>query len=105
MTKNNQFHFRQIDIQDLKNVVNNVLDHIINDLKIKNISIEDEKDFYWDIPTEKLFSVKEAQPQMGIGRLSDDWDLLLSTLEDPKNAVSLSLIHVAPLLRWIGEKI
>ena len=96
---------REIDVQKLKQIVDTILDRMINRLKVSSISINDGRDYYWDVPSDTLFSVRDNQPQLDSGRLSDDWDLLQNILTDSENGVSLMLIHVAPLLRFIGEKI
>jgi len=95
----------ELEIRDLKRVTDAILDHIVNDLKIEKFTIQDEKDFYWDVPSDKLFAVKEAQPKLDVGRLADDWEFLQSILKDKDQAVALMLMHVAPLLRQIGEEI
>jgi len=95
----------EIDLQDLKKVIDLIISRLIEKHNIKQISLSEKQDFYWEVPTDKLYKIDEDQPQLDIGRLSDDWDLLQSILENPEHAVSLELIHVAPLLRWIGEKV
>jgi hypothetical protein len=80
-----------------------IFDHISNDLKVEKLAIKGDQDFYWDVPTGELYAVKKAQPQLDVGRLSDDWDFLKAILNDGR--VSLMLIHVAPLLRYIGQEI
>jgi hypothetical protein len=94
-----------VDIEDLKKITNIILDRMITKLKLRQIPMEENQDFYWNVPSDVLFKVREAQPELDIGRLSDDWEFLKNILEDPDNGVSLMLIHVAPLLRWIGEKV
>jgi hypothetical protein len=94
-----------VDIKALKQITDAIFDHIINDLDVKSVSIEATKDFYWEPPMDKLYSVKENQPQLDIGRLSDDWQFLKPIIEDTDQAVALMLTHVAPLLRYIGQKI
>lgn len=98
-------NLRVIDVQKLKLITNMILDRMINKLEIHEVNIEYDKDYYWDLYAEDIFKVKEDQPKLGIGRLADDWEFLQNILEERDNAVSLMLIHVAPLLRYIGEKI
>jgi arginine repressor len=94
-----------LDLRDLKKVTNAILDHVIDDLKIEKVTIENGEDFYWEVPSDKLHAVKEPPPKLDVGRLADDWEFLQSILKDKDHAVALMLIHVAPLLRRIGEKI
>jgi hypothetical protein len=95
----------EIDIRALKSVTNAILDHIVNDLKIDKLTVPDNKDFYWNVPTDQLYEVKASQPELDVGRLSDDWEFLESILKDKSHAVSLMMMHVAPLLRHVGEEI
>lgn len=95
----------ELEIRDLKKVTDAIFDHIINDLKIEKFTIEEKKDFYWNVPSDKLFAVTDPQPQLDVGRLSDDWEFLEPILKDKIQAVALMMMHVAPLLRHMGEEI
>jgi hypothetical protein len=95
----------ELDLRDLKKTIDAIFDHISNDLKVEKLAIKGDQDFYWDVPTDELYAVREAQPKLDVGRLSDDWDFLQAILKDKDQAVSLMLIHVAPLLRHIGQEI
>ena len=101
----NELNLRVIDVQKLKLITNVILDRLINKLQVREVNIDYDKDYYWDLYAEDIFKVKEDQPKLGVGRLADDWEFLQSILEDSESGVSLMLIHVAPLLRFIGEKI
>jgi hypothetical protein len=94
----------EIDLKSLKKATDAILDHVINDLGIEKVEIEDDADFYWDIPTDRLYAVKNSQPTLDVGRLSDDWDFVSKMLRDDA-PVALMLIHVAPLLRRLAEKV
>ncbi len=91
-----------INIADLRKITNLIFDHMEHDLDITSIVIEE--DYYWDIPSKELYKVEGDHPSPGIGQLYDDWEFL-SKIRDREQAVSLMMIHVAPLLRYIGEKI
>jgi hypothetical protein len=92
-----------VPIGDLKAVVNLILDHIVHDLKIEAVQIEE--DFYWDVDSKYLYDVQTTASDLSIGSLRDDWEFLTKMGNDRRDAVSLMLIHVAPLLRYIGEKV
>ena len=94
-----------LNVEVLKTAVNAILDHILDDLSIREINIDDATDFYWDVLSDALFKVKEDQPTLAVGRLSDDWEFLEPVVSHRERAVSLMLIHAAPLLRYVGEKI
>ena len=95
----------EIDLRALKQVTNAILDHIINDLGIEKLAIKADQDFYWEVPSDQLHTVKKAQPQLDIGRLTDDWEFLASILNDKNQAIALMLIHLAPLMRYLGEEV
>ena len=95
----------ELDIRGLKKAVDVIFDHILNNLKVEKLTIKDDRDFYWEVPSAKLFAVKYAAPQLDIGRLVDDWEFLQSVCRDKQQVVALMLIHAAPLLRHIGEEI
>ena len=93
----------ELDIRQLKMAVDAILDHIISDLKIERLLIEDGSDYYWEVPWDKLYSVKESSPELDVGRLADDLEFLRSVPGNKDQAVALMLVHVAPLLRHIGQ--
>ena len=95
----------EIDLRALKQVTNAILDHVINDLKIKKLAIKEDRDFYWEVPSDQLYAVKKEQPQLDMGRLLDDWEFLAPRRNDKEQAVALMLIHLAPLLRYLGEEV
>jgi hypothetical protein len=96
----------ELKIAELKLVVDAIFAHITNDLRIDAVTVPDENDYYWSIPLDAPLDLKNpVMPEPDVGRLSDDWEFLASILKDKVNAVSLMLIHVAPLLRFIGVKV
>lgn len=95
----------KVDLIRLKEVTNLILDHMINDVGIKSVPIADAKDFYWEVPSQSLYAVHGNQPQLDVGRLTDDWQFLLPVSATNEQAIALMLIHVAPLLRYIGEEV
>ena len=95
----------ELDIRELKKVIDAIFDHIVNDVKVEKLTIKDDQDFYWDVPSDKLYAVKDAQPQLDVGKLADDWEFLQAISKDKSQAVALMLIHAAPLLRHIGQEI
>src|SRR5258705_6444349 len=94
---------KEIDLRALKDAVVAVLDHITNDLGIEKLPIKRDQDFYWNVPTSQLYEVKGRQPTLDVGRLADDWEFVELMLRDKKSAVGAVLLHLAPLLRRVGE--
>jgi len=92
-----------IDVAELREIVNKILDHILNDLKIKKVEID--QDFYWNVDSSSLYATKKKPPETDLGSLHDDLEFLREILEDKDQAVGLMLVHMAPLLRYLGEKV
>jgi hypothetical protein len=94
----------EIDVRTLKAAVDAVLDHLVEDLGVEHVQIEDTEDYYWDCgAADRRPESKPADPE--IGRLSDDADFVKLIKRDESGAASYNLVHIAPLLRFIGEKI
>lgn len=92
----------EIRIEQLREIANKLLNHIENDLGIEKVVLD--KNFYWDMDSKQLYDV-ETTPALNMGSLYDDWEFVSSLLEKDAAPVSLSLAELAPLLRYIGEKI
>jgi hypothetical protein len=92
----------QIRISDLRKITNLIFDHVEQDLNISSVPIEE--DYYWHIPSKVVYKVEQDPPTPDIGQLYDDWEFL-AKIKQREDAVSLAMIHLAPLLRHIGEKI
>ncbi len=92
-----------IDIEKLRLITNQIFDHISCDLKISKVPLE--QDYYWNIPSDSLFDVDSTPSELDIGQLFDDLEFLLKTLDNEEQAVSLMFVHLAPLLRYVGEKV
>jgi hypothetical protein len=50
---------REINLKVLKSAVNAVLDHLLEDLGVENVTIENEKDSYWDCPYPELHDASD----------------------------------------------
>ena len=94
-----------VDISDFKKVLNIILNHVEEDLGIRQVEIDSSEDFYWDVTDDSLNEVSGGKPSCDIGRLSDDWEFLQPILNNPEQGVALTLIHAAPLLRYLAKKI
>jgi hypothetical protein len=96
---------KHIDLVALRKITNAIFDHLIGEVGTERVAVESERDFYWDVPDDKLFAVSDPQPTLDVGRLSDDWEFLQGILMNKDEAVGLMLIHVAPLLRYVGNHV
>jgi hypothetical protein len=95
----------EIDLKSLKEAVTAILDHLMNDLKIQTVPINDSGNCYWHCPTAELYDLSKKPLGMDIGNLSDDADLVKLVGCGQSGDVSYNLVHVAPLLRYVGETI
>ena len=94
-----------IDVRVLRNAVNAVLDHLVEDLGLDKIGIEENKDYYWHCPDSEIHDMSKSPTGLDVGRLSDDVDLLRLIKRGQSGDVSYSLVHIAPLLTYIAEKV
>jgi len=93
-----------INIEELRTALNMIFDHIKEDLKIENCPLTEN--YYWDISDDSLYAVDKDVEPPSVGSLQDDFEFIETMLSQGRNqAVSLMLIHAAPLLRYLGRKI
>jgi hypothetical protein len=92
-----------INVHDLRIILNKIFTHITDDLKIDEIELI--KNYYWEVPEDCLYSLEKDPSDFTSGSLVDDLDFLKPLLSDEDQAISLMLIHVAPLLRYIATKV
>jgi hypothetical protein len=95
----------EIDVRAVRNAVNAILDHLVEDLGLDKISIEENRDYYWHCPDSEIHDMSKSPTGFDVGRLSDDVDLLRLTKRGQSGDVSYNLVHIAPLLRYIAEKV
>jgi hypothetical protein len=96
---------REIDVAALKAAVNAVLDHLIEDLGARTVRIDDDEDLYWRPRISELSDMSKEPTNSAIGRLSDDVDFVRLMRRGQGGDVAYNLVHIAPLLRYIGEKV
>lgn len=92
-----------IKISDMRIIINKILDHIEHNLGVEVVNINEDN--YWDIPDKDRYDFSKLPDGFAHGQLVDDWEFILPILSNKDYAVSLNLIHVAPLLRRLGEEI
>ena len=94
----------ELDVSELRTIVNKIFDHIERDLGIRSLPLT--QDDYWTVVGNERFDLTKCPDAYGVGKLYDDWAFLRPLPDKDKNeAFSLMLIHVAPILRWLGEEI
>jgi hypothetical protein len=93
----------EIEIAVLKRAINAVLDHMIEDLGMQKLTIE--QDYYWHIPESELYDPHKTPIGLDLGRLPDDADFVKLIRRGEYGDACLNLVHIAPLLRYIAETI
>jgi len=89
-----------VEIDELKKHIITLLDHV---KAVHGGSVSLDEDYYWNIDEESLYKVTEDPETLSmIGSLYEDWEFLRETNEDDP---ALMLLKVAPLLRYIGNKV
>ena len=73
------------------------------DLGIQTVPID--VDYYWHCPESELYDVSKNPPGLDLGRLPDDADFVKLIRRGQAGDISYNLVHVAPLLRYIAEKV
>jgi hypothetical protein len=97
--------YPEIDVKRLKIAVNAVLDHLLEDLKLEKVAIEEREDFYWSCPPRQRYDTTKKPSEWWTGRLSDDVHFVDLIQRGQSGDISYTLVSVAPLLRYIAEKI
>ena len=95
----------EIDLKHLKIAVNAILDHLIEDLSLAKVAIEEPEDFYWSCPPRERHDTSKKPSEWWTGRLSDDVSFVELIQRGQNGDIAYNLVHVAPLLRYVGEKI
>lgn len=95
----------EIDLTVLKKALNAVLEHLIEDLGIEKVAIDETEDCYWDCSAPEMFDMSTKPSLEEVGQLSDDLGFVRLIRRGQGADVSYNLIHLAPLLRYIGEKV
>jgi len=96
---------RVVNLSELKAATMSLLDDLIRLHGSNTIAIDPNADFYWEVPTESLYSVNHDSPKLDVGRVSDDWEFIQPIAKDPGAATPLALIHLAPVLRYLAERV
>lgn len=91
----------EIDIVELKRVVDRLLDHLIHTRGVRVVELKNN--YYWTVPDDQVYDMARNTFELGIGSLVDDWDFVSSLLDKETDPVTYQLTEVAPLLRYIGE--
>ncbi len=92
-----------VSVGELRRIANLVLDHL---QQVVGESVELPVDYYWNIPSERMYNVLEDPGDFDIGQLTEDWDDLRRLLDQEENdPLCLDLVDLGALLRAIGQHV
>jgi hypothetical protein len=92
----------KIKISELRTAANRLFDHLE---RSGHDELEVDRDFYWSIPDEKLYSVYEEPSGFTVGQLSDDWKELKQISSGQRQPIGYALVWLSSVLRFVGTKI
>jgi hypothetical protein len=92
----------KIKISELRAAANRLFDHLE---RSGHAELEVDRDFYWSIPDEKLYSVYEEPSGFTVGQLSDDWKELQRISSGQRQPIGYALVWLSSVLRFVGTKI
>jgi hypothetical protein len=94
----------QIDLQ-LRSAINAVFEHLLEDLKLETVPIDEAQNLYWDGPAPELYDMSKEPIGLTVGDLGDDVDFAKLIQRGQSGDASYNLVHVVPLLRYIAETV
>lgn len=91
----------KISTANLRAVSNALFDHLERN---GIVEVELDKDFYWAIQTEDLYSPYEQPKDLTLGQLSSDLADLDAIRTGRSQPTSHSLVWLSAVLRWLGDR-
>jgi hypothetical protein len=91
----------EIDLVELKAVIDRLLDHVIETRGVRTVALEDRYD--WEVPAPARYRTEVDPGALDVGNLADDWEFVSRLLREENQPVAYQLTELAPLLAYIGE--
>ena len=91
----------EVDLVELKKVVNRLLDHVIETRGVRAVTLGDR--YYWEVPAPDRYRVEVDPGELDVGDLADDWEFVSRLLQEENQPVAYQLTELAPLLAYLGE--
>ena len=101
MQKDGTSPVTEIDLVELKAVVDRLLDHVIETRGVRTVALEDR--YYWEVPAPARYKTEVEPGDLDVGNLADDWEFVSGLLREEKQPVAYQLTELGPLLAYIGE--
>jgi hypothetical protein len=90
----------KLDVAEVERVVSAIFKQL-RASGVSSLTLSD--DDYWETGSNDRYDFGRIPQVSESGKLSEDWRFLCSILKDEDYAVLPMLVHVAPILRAIGE--
>lgn len=92
-----------VDIEALRSVTNRIFDFIEKDLGVATVDLPHE--YYWSVADDGAHSMDQPPKVLGVGSLSDDLSFVMAAHKDPRQAIPLVLMHIAPVLKALSTAV
>jgi hypothetical protein len=93
-----------IDLRSLKLLVDAALDRLISEGGSNELVVNPERNLYWDLPPRTLFDTSKRPGEFDVGSVLDDAGFVSVAAASPGPTAIYSLVHAAPILRYIAEE-
>jgi hypothetical protein len=92
----------KVKVADLRRAANRLFDHL---LESGHEEVDVDRDYYWNIPAEKIYASYEQPSEFTMGQLSEDLQHLEKIASEQNPPIGYGLMWLSSLLRFIGAKI
>ena len=94
----------RMDLAELKQVIDLLFEHIMETRGVTSCEIDE--DLYWTIRSPGVYDMADDPEKYTLtGSLYDDWEFLSVILEPGRQPLANQLTELAPLLRYLGERL
>ena len=95
--------YAEIDIKHLRNAIDAILNHIVEDLDIEKLPIDEDQ--YWDIAGSEIYNISKNPGDFSIGSLVDDIAFSRKIRRGESYDSPINIMHIWPQLRYVLEKL
>jgi hypothetical protein len=92
----------KIVVSEMRAAANLLFDH----LESNGCSeIEVDTDYYWNVPSEKLYLVYEEPTELTVGQISEDLLNVKAVVEGRSPPVAYVFVWLASIIRFVGHRV
>jgi hypothetical protein len=92
-----------IDIIKLKQIIDIIFDHITKTRGVTQCELKES--LYWYFSEEEIYNMYNNPKELLLGDLYDDLEFLSLVLDPENQPLAYQLTQLAPILRYLGEKL